>query len=173
MRPLASWLAWSAKRARREGQAVDSRLRGNDGGRLTTVLALDVGDRRIGVAASDPTGTLASPLTTIERTDEASDIESVQHLVLEHEATEIVVGMPFSLSGRRGCQARKVEEFTQALSGHTAIPVISVDERLSSVEAERMIRASGKRPSREKPLVDAVAAAVILQSYLDSSGGSG
>ena len=140
---------------------------------MTTVLALDVGDRRIGVATSDPTGTLATPLITLERTDEASDIESVQRLVSEHEAAEIVVGMPFSLSGRRGVQARKVEEFTQALSAHTAIPVIFVDERLSSVEAERMIRASGKKPSREKPLVDAVAAAIILQSYLDSNRSDG
>ncbi|MDA1349176.1 MAG: Holliday junction resolvase RuvX, partial [Chloroflexi bacterium] len=65
---------------------------------------MDVGDRRIGVAASDPTGTLASPLITIERTDEASDIDSVQRLVSEHEIAEIVVGMPFSLSGRRGVQ---------------------------------------------------------------------
>lgn len=140
---------------------------------MTTVLALDVGDRRIGVAASDPTGTLAYPLITIERKDESWDVESVQQLVTKHEATEIVVGMPFSLSGRRGVQARKVEKFAQALSRNTAIPVIIVDERLSSVEAERLIRASGKKPSRERPLVDAVAATVILQSHLDSGGGVG
>ena len=135
---------------------------------MTSVLALDVGDRRIGVAASDPTGSLASPVTTIERTDEASDIESVLRLVTEYEASEILVGMPLTLSGSKGAQARKVEDFTQSLARQSSAPVKVIDERLSSVEAERLLRASGKKPSRDKSLVDAAAAAVILQSYLDS-----
>ena len=131
------------------------------------VLALDVGDRRIGVASCDPTGTLASPLTTIERRDEASDIEAVLALASEHEAAEIVVGMPLSMSGGRGPQARRVEAFTRALASLLTIPVQVVDERLSSVQAERLMRESGRRPSTNRPLVDAAAAAVILQAYLD------
>ena len=135
---------------------------------MTTVLALDVGDRRIGVAASDPTGSLASPVTTIERTDEVTDIEAVLELVSQHEAVEIVVGMPFTLSGEKGTQARKVEGFKRSLARQSSVPVTVIDERLSSVEAERLLRASGKKPSRHRALVDAAAAAVILQSYLDS-----
>lgn len=133
------------------------------------VLALDVGDRRIGVAASDPTGTLASPVTTIERIDEASDVAAVLGMASEHGASEIVVGMPLSMSGGRGPQARKVEGFTRALESLSPVPVTLVDERLSSVQAERLIRDSGKRPSANRPSVDAAAAAVILQAYLDRS----
>ncbi len=132
------------------------------------MLALDVGDRRIGVAAGDPTGTLASPLTTIERRAECSDVEAVLRLADEHEAAAIVVGMPLSLSGGKSSQTRKVEGFTRSLARQSPVPVTSIDERLSSAQAERLIRASGKSPSREKPLVDAAAAAVILQAYLDS-----
>ena len=133
------------------------------------VLALDVGDRRIGVAACDPTGTLASPLTTIERSDEPSDIAAVLALASDHGAVEIVVGMPLSMSGARGPQARKVEGFTHALASQSPVPVNVVDERLSSVQAERLMRESGRRPSVDRALVDAAAAAVILQAYLDRS----
>ena len=133
------------------------------------VLALDVGDRRIGVAACDPTGTLASPLTTIERSDEASDIAAILALASNHGAAEIVVGAPLSMSGGMGRQARKVEAFTRALAGISHVPVSVVDERLSSVQAERLMRESGRRPSVNRPLVDAAAATVILQAYLDRS----
>ena len=136
---------------------------------MKVVLALDVGDRRIGVAACDPTGTLASPLTTIERSDEASDIEAVLGLASERGAAEIVVGMPLSMSGARGQQARKVEAFTRALASQSPVPVNVVDERLSSAQAERLMREAGRRPSVNRALVDAAAATVILQAYLDRS----
>ena len=136
---------------------------------MKVVLALDVGDRRIGVAACDPTGTLASPLTTIERSDEASDIAAVLALASDHGAVEIVVGLPLSMSGARGPQARKVERFTRALASQSPVPVNVVDERLSSVQAERLIRESGRKPSVDRALVDAAAATVILQAYLDRS----
>ena len=132
------------------------------------VLALDVGDRRIGVALSDPTGLLAMPLTTIKRTDGPSDVGEVLRLVAEHEVGEIVVGTPVSLSGRAGPQAARVAEFTSSLSRRTDIPVRSVDERFSSVLAERLLREFGVEPSRNKARLDATAAAVILQSYLDA-----
>ena len=136
---------------------------------MKVVLALDVGDRRIGVAACDPTGTLASPLTTIERSNEPSDIAAVLALASDHGAVEIVVGLPLSMSGARGPQARKVEGFTRALASQSPVPVNVVDERLSSVQAERLMRESGRRPSVNRALVDAAAAAVILQAYLDRS----
>ncbi len=132
------------------------------------VLALDVGERRIGVALSDPLGLLARPLTTITRTNEQDDIEAVLRLAQEHGAEEILVGLPISLSGRRGPQARLTAQFIRALSARTDLPVKSRDERLSSVEAERLLRESGIEPSRQKALLDAAAAAVVLQSYLDS-----
>ena len=110
---------------------------------MKVVLALDVGDRRIGVAACDPTGTLASPVTTIERSDEASDIEAVLALASERGAAEIVVGMPLSMSGARGPQARKVEAFTRALASVASFPVNVIDERLSSAQAERLMRRPG------------------------------
>ena len=136
---------------------------------MKVVLALDVGDRRIGVAACDPTGTLASPVTTIERSLEASDIEAVLGLASERGAAEIVVGMPLSMSGARGRQARKVEAFTRALASAASVPVNVIDERLSSAQAERLMREAGRRPSVNRALVDAAAATVILQAYLDRS----
>ena len=131
-------------------------------------LALDVGERRIGVAVSDPGGLLATPLTTIHRTHEAADIDEVLRLAEEHDVGEIVVGLPLELSGRTGPQAGRSLAFVRALAGRTAIPVETVDERYSTVEAERRLRDSGVEPSRDRARVDAAAAAVILQSYLDA-----
>ena len=132
------------------------------------VLALDVGEKRIGVALSDPTGLLATPLTTIERKGQDSDIDEALRLATEHEVSEIVVGLPLSMSGRRGPQAGRVDAFVRALAQRTDIPLKSVDERLSSVQAERMLRESGVEPSKNKARIDSAAAAIILQSYLDS-----
>lgn len=132
------------------------------------VLALDVGDKRIGLALSDPTGLLATPLTTIERSNQERDVAEVVRLAQEHEAVRILVGMPFLMSGRAGPQAHATRDFVRALAGATDIPIDTRDERLSSVQAERMLRDSGSQPSRDRAMVDAAAAAVILQSYLDS-----
>ena len=131
------------------------------------ILALDVGQKRIGVALSDPGGLLATPLTTIGSRGESSDVRAVLGLTDEHGVGEIIVGLPLSLSGHRGAQAQRVAQFTKALAKLAAVPVRSVDERYSSVEAERLLRDSGVPPSRNKAQVDAAAAAVILQSHLD------
>ena len=133
------------------------------------VLGLDVGDRRIGVALSDPLGLMATPLTTIHRTSELSDIEAVLGLAKEHEAAEIVVGLPISLSGRIGSQARSVQGFVRQISERTKIPVVTVDERYSTFEAERLLEQAGAMPSRDRCRVDAAAAAVILTAHLDRS----
>lgn len=132
------------------------------------VLALDVGQARIGVALSDPEGLLAFPLSTIGRTAESEDIDAVLRLVAENEVGVILVGLPLSLSGREGPQARRVAQFTKVLSARADVPVKTLDERYSTVEAERLIREAGSQPSKARSRVDAVAAAVILQSYLDS-----
>ena len=132
------------------------------------VLALDVGDRRIGVALSDPTGLLASPLSTITRKGQDADVDEVLGLAAANDVTEIVVGMPVSLSGRKGAQAARTTAFAEELRRKTDIPVVFADERYSTVQAERSLRESGVQPSRDKARVDAAAAAVILQSYLDA-----
>ena len=138
------------------------------GGASLRTMALDVGEKRIGVALSDPSGVLALPLTTIAGVPDGDKIDEVLRLAAENEVHEIIVGMPLSLSGRMGPQARRVTGFVEELSGRGAVPVRTVDERFSTVEAERGMRQAGVEPSRERARVDAAAAAVILQSYLDS-----
>ena len=134
------------------------------------IMALDVGDRRIGVALSDPLGMLASPLTTIERATPDTDaaIDAVLALAEEHEAAEILVGIPYLMSGRIGAQARITLDFAQALAERTRIPVTHTDERLSSVQADRMLAQSSGASTRDRGRTDAAAAAVILQAYLDA-----
>ena len=136
------------------------------------ILALDIGERRIGVALSDPGGLLATPLTAIHRRRQAADVDEVLRLVDEHDAGRIVVGLPLELSGRRGTQAGRVSAFVRAMAERTQVPVETVDERYSTVQAQRQLRESGVRPSRDRARVDAAAAAIILQSYLDSQRGS-
>ena len=134
-----------------------------------TVLALDVGDRRIGLAISDPTGMLASPLGVVERGP--SDLDDVLRVALDNDATEIVVGLPLTLAGESRQQAGKVRSFVQELRSKTDLPVTMVDERLSTVQAQRMLRESGTgRRNRDRGRLDSAAAAVILQAYLDSRG---
>ena len=134
------------------------------------ILALDIGDRRIGVALSDPLGILATPLTTIERAtpDADSAIDAILALAREHEAAEILVGIPYLMSGRIGAQARITLDFAQSLSQRTHIPVTHTDERLSSVQADRLLAQSGGASTQSKGRTDAAAAAVILQAYLDA-----
>lgn len=134
------------------------------------VMALDVGDRRIGVALSDPLGMLASPLTTIERTTPDTDaaIDAILALAEQHEAAEILVGIPYLMSGRIGAQARITLDFAAALADRVSIPITQADERLSSVQADRMLAQSGGAATRDRGYTDAAAAAVILQAYLDA-----
>lgn len=134
------------------------------------ILALDVGDRRIGVALSDPLGILASPLTTIERAtlDSKATIDDILVVAEEHEVAEILVGIPYLMSGRIGAQARITLDFAQAIAERTDIPITRIDERLSSVQAERMLAQSGRASEQDRGRTDAAAAAVILQAYLDA-----
>ena len=127
-------------------------------------MGLDIGDRRIGVAMSDPQGILASPLTIINRTDEQSDIDAIQAIIEQNKVGVVVIGLPLSMSGNVGPQAVKVQLFVQELSKHTEVPVEFRDERLTTVSAQRLMRETKKgRRIRD----DAMAAALILQGYLD------
>jgi len=131
-------------------------------------LALDVGEKRIGVAVSDETGVLASPRTVLRRTSAAAALEAVARLVADAGAQIIVVGLPLSFDGQLHGQARAVQRFAEKLRERLAQPVVFADETLSSVRAEEALRAAGVRPERIRKRLDAAAAAVILQDYLDA-----
>ena len=131
-------------------------------------VSLDVGDRRIGVAVSDPTALVASPLRTLDRRSQTRDAREVAALAEGLDAAAIVVGLPLSLDGSIGPQAKAVQAFCEALARATKVPVHMRDERFTTAEAERRIREAGGKPSRERARVDAMAAAIILQEYLDS-----
>jgi putative Holliday junction resolvase len=129
-------------------------------------LGLDIGDKRIGVALSDPDGILASPLTVINRTDESQDIAAIVDIVGQQGVGRIIVGLPYSLDGSLGEQAEKVKTFTQRLTSRISVPLEYRDERLTTVMAERLRRAvKGKKTKKARD--DAQAAAIILQGYLD------
>ena len=132
------------------------------------VLALDVGDRRIGVAISDPTQVLARSLKVIQRVSRREDFGTVVRLVEEYEVEKVVVGYPRSLDGTAGRQAEKVERYAAGLAEALDVPVLLWDERFSTVSAERLMREAGLTGKKNRERVDAVAAAVILQDYLDS-----
>jgi putative Holliday junction resolvase len=133
----------------------------------TRILGLDMGDSRIGVALSDPLGIMASPLTIISRTDEEADIEAIIAVARQNEVGRIIIGLPLSMDGSLGKQANKVKEFAAELSCQVDIPIEFKDERLSTVLAKRIVR--NVRKTNRETRYDAAAAALILQSYLDSA----
>ena len=144
------------------------------GGEPGRVMALDVGGRRIGVALSDSTRVLASPLTTLRAEPRRRAIEQIAELVARHEVAEIVVGLPLTLSGEIGPQAKLVQAFVEELRAALAVPLHMFDERLTSVAAERMMQGLGIKPERRRERIDEVAASIILQDFLDSRrGGAG
>ncbi len=130
-------------------------------------MALDVGDKRIGVALSDPSGMLASGLKTVHRTHLKDDIAEFVALIAEHEVHTVVVGWPLETSGRVGRQARRVQRVTDALAEVTDAPIVFWDERFTSVQAERVLIQGGVRRADRRQVVDKVAATLILQSWLD------
>ncbi len=131
------------------------------------IMGLDVGDRRIGVAMSDPEGIIASPTTIVTRNNDNTAIDSILRLVDKYEIKVIIVGMPYSLDGSSGLQAVKVKEFVNELSKKTSANIELRDERLSTIGAGRLLRQAGNKKAKKSPRDDA-AAAFILQGYLDS-----
>ena len=136
------------------------------------ILGLDVGERRIGVAISDPEGRLAVPLRILERRDEAADMEAIVDLARSEGVDALVVGYPISLGGEAGPQARLVQAFARRLADASGLPTELRDERLTSVQAERSrgptrAERGRRRARRRRPPADDLAATIILQSYLD------
>ena len=132
------------------------------------VMGIDHGQARIGLALSDPTGLLAAPLQVLERRRRLKqDLKQIAKLVEEHGVSAIVVGMPFEMSGEVGKKAKEVRQFIRNLATHVEVPIHEWDERLTTVAADRALDTMEVRGGRRKELVDQMAAAVILQGYLD------
>ena len=138
-------------------------------------IGVDVGKARIGVARSDPSGLIATPVVTVARAaDGDADVREILAAATEHDAIEIVVGLPLSLSGGRTPSTDDAERFAERIAAASPLPVRLVDERLSTVSAQSALSASGRNTRRSRPVIDQVAAVIILQHALDSerAGGS-
>lgn len=130
-------------------------------------IGLDVGKKRIGVAGCDGTGLIATGLTTIYRGSFAQDMEQLEAIVKKREAEILVVGLPYSMNGKIGFQARQVEKFARRAAKYLDLSLEYIDERLTSVEAEAQLKAQKRFSSYRKGDVDRQAAAIILQQWLD------
>ena len=136
------------------------------------VLGLDVGERRVGIAVSDPTCSVARPVQTLVRGSREEDFAALAAIVAQHSVELVVVGRPLRKDGTEGPQARRIARYARAMAACLPVRVVSWDERFTTVEAEEILREGRTRKQRQRARatgrVDAVAAAVILQSYLDS-----
>jgi len=131
------------------------------------VMALDVGERRVGVAMSDLSQTLASPYTTLQAHPQAVLFQKIQQLIIKEEVVALVVGLPISLNGQEGPQAQRIRQFIEALLTCVSVPLQTCDERYTTAEAQRMMIEAGLRPEQRKAKIDEVAASIILQDYLN------
>ena len=131
-------------------------------------LSLDIGKRRIGVAVSDPLGLVARPVETVQSVSLNADVERITEIARQLEAEMIVVGDPLHMNGDAGIMSNRAHKFGEALREVSGLPVEYCDERLTSVEAQRILQDSGVPPKKARRQIDAVAAAVILQSYLNT-----
>jgi putative Holliday junction resolvase len=132
------------------------------------ILALDVGRKRIGIAVSDPLGITAQGLEVLERKNWDKDLARLQEIARPYEVQEILVGLPRHMDGRLGEQAEEILALARALGEALGAKVATWDERLSTVEAERVLIAADLSRTRRRRVVDQVAATLILQAYLDS-----
>ena len=137
---------------------------------LERILGLDVGDRWLGVALSDPMGIIARPLLILERRDELTDAEAIVKLIGEHQVGKVVIGLPRLLTGLVGTQASRVQQFARRLAALTHAPILFQDERFSTAGAKEIMQANRRK---KKGFIterdDAVAAALILQDWLDEN----
>jgi len=137
------------------------------------VVALDIGERRVGVAISDPTGKVATPLDVLDAKEASRPGGRLQRIVEDYEVEIAVVGLPLSMDGTEGPQARRVREVAERMAHFLPITLQFVDERLSSVEAKRRMREAGYDERHQRGSVDMVAASIFLQDYLDAQAALG
>ena len=132
-----------------------------------SALGLDVGKKRVGVAGCDGTGLIATGITTIHRSSWAEDLKQLQVIIDEREVKILVIGLPYSMDGTLGFQAKQVKKFTRKITQALSLPFEYVDERLTSHEATNQLKAQKRFSTYDKGLVDQQAAAIILQRWLD------
>ena len=132
-----------------------------------TYLGIDYGKRRIGIARSDPTGLIASAVTTLEVKSEADAVNQLVRLIDEHTPTGLVIGYPLHTSGEKSDKCLEIDRFLEKLSNHYRGPIYKEDERYSSTEAADIIHAHGQRTGKDKKRIDRLAAVIILQRFLD------
>ena len=135
---------------------------------MNRILGLDPGAKRIGIAISDPSGVVAQSLGFLEKTREQGWAVEVEKLVAQHKVAEVVVGLPLNMNGTEGPRAEETRRMVEVLRNRLKVPIKVWDERLSTIAAERMFREAGVKMRRAKTHIDGVAAALILQGYLDS-----
>ena len=134
---------------------------------MQRLLGLDIGERRIGVALSDPLGITAQRLTIIERQGVAQDLSAIAELVTTHQVEAVIVGLPLTMRGETGEQAKLVQALAEQLAARISCPIRFIDERLTTAQSERALLETDTSRKRRKGLIDQLAAQLILQSYLD------
>ena len=135
---------------------------------MARMLGLDIGERRIGVALSDPIGLTAQRLTLLERREPAADRAAIAKLARQHAVEAVVIGLPLMMDGQAGEQAKKIQAFVEALAPELPCPVRWIDERLTTAQGERSMLETDTSRKRRKELIDQIAAQLILQAYLDA-----
>ena len=131
------------------------------------VLGLDLGSKRIGLAVSDEEGRIAFPAGTLQRQGREKDLDALCSLAKERGVDRVVVGLPIHMTGRAGPEAKAAERFASELAERSGLPVETLDERWTSLEAERSLREIGRRPSKVRGEIDTVAATILLRTYLE------
>jgi len=131
------------------------------------ILGVDYGEKRVGLALSDPLGLTAQPLQLLDRETDAQLAGNIQALVQKHEVERVIVGLPVGMSGEESSRAKRTRKFITLLRRRVPVPVEKWDERLSTAEADRTLREAQVRPSRRRGRRDVIAAQLILQGYLD------
>lgn len=135
------------------------------------IMGLDVGDKRIGVAMSDPLGWTAQGVKTIIREENGdNDIEEIKRLIIQYEVDKIVIGLPKNMNNTLGPQSQKVLDYGKTIENETKKEVVYIDERMTTMSAERVLIEADVSRRKRKDVIDKLAATYILQSYLDSNG---
>ena len=136
---------------------------------MTRILSIDFGDKRVGIALSDVLKIIAKPFDTIENKSNKFVIDEILNLADEKNVEKIIIGLPLTMKGKHSIQTQKVLDFIDLFKKNTSIPIIKYDERLSSLEAKKSLIKQGIKTGHNKSEVDKTAAAIFLQSYLDSN----
>jgi putative Holliday junction resolvase len=138
--------------------------------KVARILGIDHGSKRIGLAISDPDGKVALPVGTLTRQGLERDLAAIRELVEARQVERIVVGLPLHMDGRSGREAEAARAFAERLASELGLPVDTIDERWTTREAERALRATGRKGKKKRAVIDSVAAALLLRTYLEREG---